>query len=496
MRGKVYLVGAGPGDPGLITEKALKLIGSADVIVYDRLISKEILRHAKSDAELIYVGKSSGYHLKEQSEINSLLVARAREGRMVVRLKGGDPFIFGRGGEEAEALAEAGIPFEVIPGVTSAVAAPAYAGIPLTHRDLASSVAIVTGHEAPEKAEGRVDWGRLAGADTIVVLMGMENLPAIAAELIKAGRSPATPTAVIRLGTLGRQQTVTGTLNDIAAKVKEAGLAPPAIIVIGEVVKLREKLSWFEKKPLFGKRVLVPRATHQAGKLSRLLSEFGAEPVEIPTISIEPLYKNLDPLLDSLPNFNWLVFTSPNGVETFFSWLLSRGRDARILHNVKIFVLGPGTEEVLRRYGLMADAVPERFTTEEVAKALWGKLHPGERVLLARTDIVDESLVESLSHYGAEVFQVAVYATRPAGVRLGEVEDIDVVTFTSASTVRGLYGGLGGWEPLEGAVVACIGPVAAQECSRLGLKVDIVAREHTIPGLVHSLVEYFQTRKR
>jgi len=379
MQGKVYLVGAGPGDPELITEKGLKLVASADVILYDRLIPSPILNRAKPTAELIYVGKEARCCSPAQSEVSQIMITKAKQGKTVVRLKGGDPFIFGRGGEEAEALSQAGIPFEVVPGVSSAIAVPAYAGIPLTHRHLASSVVIVTGHESPQKSRSRINWSALSRADTMVVLMGMENLGLITAELIKAGRSPQTPAAVIYSGTLSCQQTVVGTLRDIELKVKDAHLPPPAVVVIGEVMNLRGKLAWFKTKPLMGKRVLVPRATHQAGKLSSLLSQEGAEVVELPAIAIHPLPHNLQPLLSHLPTFNWLIFTSPNGVETFFSWLISQGKDARYLQGIKIGSIGPGTAKALQNYGIIPDIVPREYSTEGLIEELKKRLSPVKR---------------------------------------------------------------------------------------------------------------------
>ena len=493
--GKVYLVGAGPGDPGLITFKGLQLLHQAQVVVYDRLVAKDLLKCPPRGAELIYAGKARGERAFDQEEINRTLIEKAREGKLVVRLKGGDPFVLGRGGEEAEALARAGVPFEVVPGVSSAVAAPAYAGIPVTHRDFASSFAVITGQPGEEKE--RLDWARLAvGADTLVFLMGVENLSRIARELIRHGRSPSTPAALIQWGTRPQQRTITAPLKDIAARAKEEKLGPPAVLVVGEVVSLRPLLSWFEKKPLMGKRVLVTRPTREASRLSSLLAREGAQPVEVPTIeTYSAPSPRLDRALDRLEEYDWVVFTSPKGVEALFERLFARGKDARALGQARLLAIGPATGEALKGYGLRADLVPREYSTEGIAKEMASLDLKGARLLLPRTNLAGEGLGEGLRALGARVDQVVAYRTRLIKEKdiKKKMKGIDMVAFTSSSTVQGLFRALrGSWEALAGAQVACIGPQTAATAQGLGLKVDIEAREHTIPGLVRAMAEYCQ----
>ncbi|MEO6196698.1 MAG: uroporphyrinogen-III C-methyltransferase, partial [Dehalococcoidia bacterium] len=386
MTGKVYLVGAGPGDPGLITVAGLERIKDADVIVYDRLIGQTLLAHALADAELIYVGKiPTPTQTQDQEAINQLLVEKAREGKRVVRLKGGDPFVFGRGGEEAEALREAGIPFEIIPGVSSAVAVPAYAGIPVTHRGLATSFAVITGHEDPTKPESAIDWAGVArGADTLIFLMGIKNLPDIVQQLTAHGRSPETPVAVIQQGTTPEQHTVTGTLADIVAIVQNAGIKPPAITVVGEVVRLRDTVSWFENRPLFGKRVLITRTRRQASTLARLLAEEGAITVELPSIEIEPIKdrKAIEAGIDRLRSgdYDWAGFTSANAVDLFFEILAARGLDARAFGASRVFAIGPATANLLAEHGITADLVPDEYVAEAVIEAIEPHLEAQDRV--------------------------------------------------------------------------------------------------------------------
>lgn len=490
MGGQVFLVGAGPGDPELITLKGRRLLESAEVVIYDRLVDPRLLRWA-AKAEVIYAGKGKRERAAEQEEINELLVHHARRGKRVVRLKGGDPFVLGRGGEEAEALVEAGIPFEVVPGITSAIAVPAYAGIPVTHRDLASSVTIITGHEAEGRGQSRIAWDKLAiAADTLVILMGLENLQTLAERLVQYGRPATTPAALIRWGSLPRQKTVVGTLADISLKALEAGMAPPAILVVGEVVRLRDKLSWFEKKPLFGRRVLVTRATAQASQLSQLLSESGAEVVELPAIETLSQPQLLDKALGHLEKFDWIIFTSPNGVEAFCDRLFASGKDSRVMARSRVAAIGPATAQSLKGFGILADLVPQDYSTPGLIAALKGKITPGNHVLLPRSSLADKELVTALHHMGAEVEQVDAYVTRFTQSNGVDLENIDVVTFTSSSTVKGLHSRLGNWELIQGAVVAAIGQATAKACAQLGLKVDVVASEHTIPGLVKALINY------
>jgi uroporphyrinogen III methyltransferase / synthase len=534
--GRVYLVGAGPGDPGLITVAGLARLKEADVVVYDRLVAEALLNEARADVERIFVGKIAG-ESHDQEAINQLLIEKAREGKRVVRLKGGDPFVFGRGGEEAEALLEAGIPFEVVPGVTSAVAVPAYAGIPLTHRGLASTFAVITGHEAepsppapPPSADerlpragegGNIDWAKLAMAvDTLVFLMGTKTLPEIVEKLIANGRAPETPIAVIRWGTTPEQRTVVGTLADIVERVREAGLTPPAITVVGEVVRLREKLSWFaetggrlaEERPLFGKRVLITRTRRQASVLARLLAAEGAIPIELPAIEIEPA---ADPAAVSAAieglgagSYGWIVFTSANAVQLWFEHLRSRGLDARAFSATKVAAIGPATAEALSERGIEADVVPQEYVAEAVVEALRSHLRSSDSILVPRAESARPELVEGLRSLGCEVDEVTLYRaavpeTAPAeALSLLRDGGIDIVTFTSSSTVRNLAAMLNGSltpgpspeagergvaDALQGTLVACIGPVTAKTAEELGLRVDVVATEYTVEGLVRAL---------
>ncbi|MBI4337903.1 MAG: uroporphyrinogen-III C-methyltransferase [Chloroflexi bacterium] len=496
--GKVYLVGAGPGDPGLITVKGLRLLERAEAVVYDRLVGSRLLEHAPAKAHLVDVGKERGARRMSQEEINTLLVRLAREGKRVVRLKGGDPFLFGRGGEEAESLAAAGIPFEVVPGVTSALAVPAYAGIPVTHRGVAASLAIVTGSEDPAKVSSQVDWGALAKADTLVVLMGMETLPQVTKALVEAGRPVDTPAALIEWGTLPRQRTVTGTLADIAQRAQAQGIRPPTITVVGNVVRLRERLRWFDNLPLLGKRVLVTRTRQQAGVLAEMLAQQGAWPVEVPAIAIEPL-KDLAPLdaaLGRLSEYTWAVFTSANAVDLLFGRLRALGRDARSLGGTRVAAIGPGTARALDQHGIVADLTPGEAVSEGLAEALAPSVESGQRVLLPRALEGRPTLPEALRRLGAMVDEVPLYRTvcpedTPQQVRQALEEGIDAVTFTSSSTVRHLVDALqGNVALLSRATVACIGPITAQTAKELGLSVTLVAQEHTVEGLVQALVRH------
>lgn len=501
MKGKVYIVGAGPGDAGLITVKGMDCLRQAQVVVYDRLIDNSLLDVVPPGAEMIYVGKSAKIHAKEQAEINQILVEKASEGKRVVRLKGGDPFVLGRGGEEAEELLNHGLPFEIVPGVSSSVAVPAYAGIPVTHRTVSSSFAVITGHEDPRKAISSINWkGLTKGVDTLIFLMGMANLPRIVEKLIQNHLSPETPVALIRKGTTLEQQTVTGTLADIASKAKAAGLEPPAIIVVGEVVRLREKLSWFESRPLFGKRILVTRSRAQASILSKLLAERGAEPVELPVIEINELPDPalLDQAILGLADYEWVIFTSANGVEAFWKRLNALRLDARHLARTGVIAIGPATASALRDRGIVPDLLPEKFTSEGVLAALKEKQVSGCHILLPRADIAPEDLVKGLAAMGARPHEVTAYLTRSAGEAALRGKQmlldgqIDVITFTSSSTVNNLMDVLGpDWRAAQKARIACIGPVTAATAEKVGLKVDILASESTIPGLVSAIEEAY-----
>jgi uroporphyrinogen III methyltransferase/synthase len=482
--GIVYLVGAGPGDPGLMTARSLELIAGADAILYDRLIPPGAVGGARDGAELVYVGKEPGRPAMEQEEINRLLVELGGQGKAVVRLKGGDPFVFGRGGEEAAALAEAGVAFEVVPGVTAGVAAPAYAGIPVTHRDAASAVAFVTGHEDPDKPESALDWDALARfPGTLVMYMGVKNLPLIAQRLTAAGRRADEPVAVIARGTLPGQRTVTGTLGDIAERVAGAELRPPAITLVGPVAGMRDTLAWLERRPLQGKVVAVTRARVQASGLAARLAALGAEVLETPAIRIEPRAVSVA----GLDGYALACFTSPNGVRIFFDALET---DARELAGVTVAAIGPGTAAELRRHGVRADVVPERSIAEALVEALEPVAVEGKRVLVARAAEARDVLPGALRERGAEVDVLSLYDTvvEPLPEEAREaLERADYVTFTSSSTVRFFLEG-GGRVP-AGARVVSIGPVTSETAREQGLTVHVEAERHDIDGLVAALVE-------
>lgn len=499
-KGFVSLIGAGPGDPGLLTLRGAQALASAQVVVYDYLANPELLSLAPHDAERIYVGKQAGRHTLSQEKINAVLVERGQAGQRVARIKGGDPFVFGRGGEEALALVDAGIPFEVVPGVTSAIAAPAYAGIPVTHRGLASSFAVITGHEDPTKEETALDWARLAtGVDTLIFLMGVGNLPQIVEQLVSHGRSADTPVALVRWGTTPDQQTVSGTLANIVDRAQAVGLQSPAVIVVGSVVGLRDRLHWFEALPLFGHRVLVTRTRQQASALSARLRSLGAEAIELPTIQITPPENGapLDDAIQGVGRFDWIVFTSVHGVDQFWARLSAADLDARALNGVRLAAIGPATAAALAAHGLRADYVPDEYIAEQVAAGL-GEVR-GLRVLLPRADIARPALADLLRSSGAEVVEVDAYRTvRPATHPddLGQtLARVTVATFTSSSTVRNLAAmardaGLDLVATLHGVLVACIGPITAGTALEVGLPVDVVAEEYTIEGLVQALVDY------
>ncbi len=505
-KGFVALVGAGPGDPGLITVKAFEYIKRADVIVYDRLVNPDLLDHAAESCKLVYVGKTPKHHTKTQDEINEILVAEARKGNLVVRLKGGDPFLFGRGGEEAEFLADSGIPFEVVPGITSAIAAPAYAGIPVTHRDLSSSIVIVTGHEDPEKSRASVDWDALAqGPDTIVVLMGLGNLASIADRLIKAGKPRGTPVALIQDATTPDQKTISGTLADIVQRASEAGLRPPAVAVIGQVAALREKIGWHETRPLSGKRILVTRARKQASALSFRLSALGAEVIELPAIEITQSHKHkkaLETAVASIPKYDWLILTSVNGANFFFDRLQALGARPETLNGLKIAAIGPETAKAISGHGYEVAVTASTYTAEGLLDSLKAMNLLGARVMLARAEGSRPTLPDGLAQLGAAVDEFCTYAA--AGprqiperaiqrLRSGEV---DIATFASSSTVKNLVEILeGDVKPLKNTCIACIGPVTASTARELGLDVTIVAREHTIPGLIDAILKQVGARQ-
>lgn len=498
MSGFVYLVGAGPGDYRLISVKACDCLRKADVVVYDRLADERILGYAPKDAEYIYVGKASSQHTMKQEDINRLLADKAKEGKCVVRLKGGDPFVFGRGGEEALVLEAEGIDFEIVPGITSAIAVPAYAGIPVTHRAVATSFAVVTGHEDPTKGESNMRWDKLStGVDTLVFLMGVANLPHITKQLMENGRSGDTPAAVIRWGTKPEQRVLMTTVEKAAGDVEKAQLKPPAIFIVGDVVNLREKLQWFDRldtHPLFGKTVLVTRARSQASKLTSALEELGARCIEVPAIKLQApsdSYAALDGAISHLSDYHWVIFTSTNGVESFFQRLTLAEKDARAFSRAKVAAIGTATAEELKKHGIIADVVPKEFRAEGVVEALVGEISSGTRVLIPRAMEARAVLPEALRKLGAVVEVVPVYETKAACEKPDVLKeslkngDIDLVTFTSSSTVTNLIEALGGIEEIKYAKTAVIGPITAETCRKNGIEPDIVAETYTIDGLVN-----------
>ncbi len=508
--GKVYLVGAGPGDPGLITVRGKYLLERAEVVVYDYLASRKLLKHVPKDATFIYAGKRGGAkHTHTQDEINQMLVDNALAGKNVVRLKGGDPFIFGRGGEELEQLHQAGVPFEVVPGVTSATAAATYAGIPITHRNFTATVAFLTGHEDPTKKTSNIDWAKLAtGAGTIVVYMGIKNLPIIVDNLISNGRDPKTPVAVVRWASTPEQRTVVGTLDTIKDVVAKAGIKPPSLIIVGEVVQLRETIDWFEKRPLFGRKIVVTRTREQASSLVAGLEENGADCYECATINIEPVdsYDILDSEFERLKEYHWIIFSSLNGVKYFFERLHSKGLDARDLQGPDIAAVGKSTAELLRTYGVNADLIPREYTSEGLAESLLDQGVEGRNILIPRAEKGREILPETLRGAGAQVTIAPVYRnTPPAGPKeelrqvLGE-GNVDMVTFTSSSTVRNFLTMVGASssaelkELLRGVKIAAIGPITAKTATDNDLTVDVQPEENTIPAMVHAIVDYYKAQ--
>jgi uroporphyrinogen III methyltransferase / synthase len=498
----VYLVGAGPGDPDLITLKGLRSIAAADVLIYDYLAPKALLSHMRPECESIYVGKQGGDHTLSQEQINDLILEKAREGKIVTRLKGGDPFIFGRGGEEAEILADAGISFEIVPGVTSAIAAAAYAGIPLTHREYTSTVAFVTGHEDPLKTESSIDWASLAKIGTLVFFMGVKNLPHIVQMICRNGRSADTPAALVRWGTTSRQHTVTGTLADIVGRARQAGIKAPAIIVIGEVVALRDKLQWFERRPLMGRRIVVTRARAQASDLLQRLNDLGAECLEVPTIRVVPpqSWQALDNAIADLPRYQWLVFTSVNGVDYFFERLSALGLDARALGHIRTAVIGPATAGCLRRHGVNTDILPRTYQAEAVVEAFSRETIAGQNILLPRAKEARPVLPQELRRMGATVDEVVAYQTLEAEGHTDHLlaalaaRDIDMITFTSSSTVHNFCALLPPGQSknlLQEVTIACIGPITADTARQLGLTVHVAAETFTIDGLCRAIVQFY-----
>ena len=506
MPGKVYLVGAGPGDPGLLTVKGARALADAQVVVYDRLLDPALVALAPASAERVFVGKERGRQALTQAEINRLLVAEGSAGKMVARLKGGDPFVFGRGGDEAQALAAADVPFEIVPGVTSAVAAAAYAGIPVTHRGVSTAVTIVTGSEDPSKGETTTDWSALAKTGgTLVTLMGWAALPGIAATLQSNGMSADTPAALVQWGTWSRQRTVTGTLADIAERGKAAGIGAPVVAIIGEVARLREEIRWFDRRPLWGKRVLVTRSRTQASRLIELLDDLGAEAVELPSIEIGPMddYADLDRALTDTADVSgrWVIFASVNSVEYVWERLRALGKDARYFAGATVGAIGPATARALRERGIEPDFIPRRSVSEEVIAELSGLEWSGRLALLPGSAIGRDALATGLAALGADVRRVPAYRNlRPEGIekraRSAFERGVDVVTFTSSSTVRNLLEILGtDRHLLESSAIACIGPITAATAEEMGLTVDIIAAEHNVEGLADALAGHFSGGK-
>ncbi len=505
IMGTVALVGAGPGDPGLLTLRGKALLETADVVIYDYLANPLLLDFVRTSAERIYVGKKGGaLNSEHQEKINQLLIASAKAGLRVVRLKGGDPFIFGRGGEEIEALAAESIPFEVVPGVSSALAVPTYAGIPLTHRKMASSVTIITGHEDPNKKQESFDWEKLTtGTDTLVFLMAMGNLKAITEKLQLQGKASDTPTALIQWGTYPYQKTVTGTLAKIVDLAKEVGIKPPVVMVVGEVVSLRAHLNWFEKRPLFGKRILVTRARAQAGEFVAQLGDFGAETLSFPTLKIVPPpdFSPLDAAIARIESYDVLIFTSVNGVSFFRQRLRALKKDLRLLKGLFICAIGPRTAEAIEDWDLRVDAIPTEFKAEGLLALLIARGVAGKRFLIPRALEAREILPESLRDLGGLVDVVPAYqALRPV-YETSELEQffgsrkIDFLTFASASTLRHFVEIIGK-ERLKSQFkesrIACIGPVTAAAATALGLEVAVVPKDYTFPALTAAIVDYYQ----
>jgi len=501
--GKVYLVGAGPGDLGLVTLRAKECIENADVIVYDYLANPEMLAWARDDAEIIYAGKKGGEHALSQDEINKLLIAKAGEEKQVVRLKGGDPFVFGRGAEEAKAIVDAGIEFEIVPGITSAIAGPAYAGIPLTHRAENSHVTFFTGHEDPTKTKSALDYGALAQlGGTQVMLMGVERIDAIAREMMARGVRPDLPVALVRWATTGRQETLTGTLQNIAKRVVDAGFEAPAVAVFGEVVSLRQDLNWYEKRPLSGKRIVVTRTRKQAGALSGQLRALGADVFELPTIRIEPPtdLREFAELVQDAHGYDWIVFTSPNGVDAFFEIFYKLYDDAREIGAAKIAAIGPATAQRIKDFRLHVDLQPEEFVAEAVIREFQKQGGVENlRILLARAEKARDVLPKQLSSLGAIVDEGFAYRTVPetrdiTGARRRLLDEgADLITFTSSSTVENFLALGLAWP--KGMQVATIGPVTSKTARDHGLKVDVEARRHDIEGLVEAIRNFFGKAK-
>ena len=510
----VYLVGAGPGDPGLLTLRGRQLLGAADAVVYDYLANRAFLDFARPDAELVYVGKQGGAHTLPQAEINQLLVDLARKGKSVARLKGGDPCIFGRGGEEAAALAAAGVPFEIVPGVTSGSAAAAYAGIPVTHRGLSSSVAFITGHEDADKQGSAHNWQALAhGPETLVFYMGVKNLPEICRCLLEAGMPPDRPAAIVQWGTTPRQRSLLSTVGNLPQDVAAAGITAPALTIVGEVARLRGSLHWYEDRPLFGRTIVVTRSRDQAGALTAALTALGAEVIEFPCIDVLPLPDQslVHGAISRLSEYQWVIFTSANGVKFFWEQLAALGKDARALAFCRVAAIGPGTAQELAVRGITADFLPQSFVAESVAEGLTALGVAGQRILIPRAVAARDVLPQALERAGAEVRVLPVYEARPCFNRQDELREaltqglVDCVTFASSSTVDNFFAGIPpkllqekrGMAENDGGAgkiprFACIGPITRSTLESYGLPCDIEPQEYTIAALAAALAEFYK----
>jgi uroporphyrinogen III methyltransferase/synthase len=503
--GIVYLVGAGPGNPALITLRGVECLQRAQVVVYDYLANEQLLDHAHPYAERIYAGKIGGRHNQDQDEINRLLVEKGLSGKIVVRLKGGDPFVFGRGGEECEALAEAGVPFEVVPGVTAAVGAAAYAGIPLTHRDFTASVTFVTGQEGKGKNETNIDWDRISlGNGTVVLYMGISSLRRNMQQMIEHGRSPHTPVALIRWATTVDQQVLSGSVADIADKAEDAGFKPPAVTIVGDVVRLRDKLRWFDNRPLSGRRIIVTRAADQAGEFSTMLEDLGATTMECPTIRlVDPVsWDNLDDSIRSLDQFDWVVLTSFNAVRFFFQRLHALGFDSRALGGCRVCAIGPKTAEAIRQYGIHPDLIPLDYKAESLISEFAKLVLVGKQVLFPRADRARDIIPDKLAQMGAHVTAPIAYRNIlpdrlcPEALLALEKRSVDCITFSSSSTVLNMAELLGAdllADMLQGVAVASIGPITSRSCRDLGLKVDIEPSQFTLPALATAIKNHFSS---
>ena len=502
-KSKVYLTGAGPGDPGLITLKAIECLKKAKVVIYDRLVNPELLKYAPQDAEILYAGKASKKHSLNQDEINRLIVKKAKEGKTVVRLKGGDPFLFGRGAEEALELAKNKIPFEVIPGVSSAIAVPAYAGIPLTHREFTSSVGIFTGHEDPAKENSRIDWEKIStGLGTLVFLMGVENLSFIVKNLLAGGRETSSPCCLIQEGTTPRQKTITADLETIVVKARQAKIRPPALLVVGGVVSLRKQLNWLENKPLFGKKILITRPKGEDTRFSQILEEYGASCAELPAIAIKPLsdYSQLDAAIKDISGFQWLIFSSRNGVRFFKQRLDCLNQNPETLKKIKIAAIGPRTASALENLGLRVLLQPDKFCQEGLLKS-FGKLKlKSQNILIINALEARDVLARGLKKMGAKIKIAPAYQTiknQKSKIKNQKLDNTDIITFTSALAAKNFFGALSNKtfkRNLAKTIIASIGPITSRAIRTAGFKVNIEAKEYTLEGLTKAIVKYYKNR--